>query len=193
MQRASKYSRIFPDKNINYDSLLICAISSILISRLARARNSCARSGSSNKRSQCAIELHSRIIPLNRFIAPRCSSRWDSVSRLLNWIAGFCASKPNALSIREPPSSQIPEALLTSSTKCGKQCGLSDVAPDAVIHRAMRYTSPETIRSYQLGMADQVRSAADKTSERLYGKPAALHFRDSRTSKREDAEIAVRN
>jgi hypothetical protein len=60
---------------------------------------------------------------------------------------------------------------------------LSEVAPDAVV-RAMRHTSPETKRHYQLGMADQVRNAVDKANERLYGKRAALHFRDSRTQKR---------
>ncbi|MGC1833763.1 MAG: tyrosine-type recombinase/integrase, partial [Candidatus Acidiferrales bacterium] len=31
---------------------------------------------------------------------------------------------------------------------------LSEVAPDAVVQRAMRHTSPETKRRYQLGMAD---------------------------------------
>jgi integrase len=36
---------------------------------------------------------------------------------------------------------------------------LSWVAPDAVIERAMRHTSPETKRVYQLSMVEQVREA----------------------------------
>jgi integrase len=70
---------------------------------------------------------------------------------------------------------------------------LSEVAPHAVVQRAMRHTSPETKRHYQLGMADQVRNAVDRANKRLYGKRAALHFRDSRTPKKEEAEIAVSN
>ena len=42
---------------------------------------------------------------------------------------------------------------------------LSWVAPDAVIQRAMRHTSPETKRLYQLGMVDQVR---ERWKERIY-------------------------
>jgi hypothetical protein len=34
---------------------------------------------------------------------------------------------------------------------------LSWVAPDAVVQRAMRHSSPETKRHYQLGMVEQVR------------------------------------
>jgi len=56
---------------------------------------------------------------------------------------------------------------------------LSEVAPDAVVQRAMRHTSPETKRRYQLGMAEQVRQAVEKVNQRLYGKRTALHFRDS--------------
>jgi integrase len=70
---------------------------------------------------------------------------------------------------------------------------LSEVAPDAVVQRAMRHTSPETKRHYQLGMADQVRNAVDKANKRLYGKRAALHFRDSQPPKTEEVKIAVCN
>jgi hypothetical protein len=51
---------------------------------------------------------------------------------------------------------------------------LSEVAPDAVVQRAMRHTSPETKRHYQLGMAEQVRQAVEKTNKRLYGKRVPL-------------------
>ena len=47
---------------------------------------------------------------------------------------------------------------------------LSEVAPDAVVQRAMRHTSPETKRRYQLGMADQVRQAVERSNESAYGK-----------------------
>ncbi|MFZ1976131.1 MAG: hypothetical protein WAU89_25035 [Candidatus Acidiferrales bacterium] len=66
-------------------------------------------------------------------------------------------------------------------------------APDAVVQRAMRHTSPETKLHYQLGMADQVRNAADKANKRLYGKRVALHFRGSQAAKSEEVKIAVCN
>ena len=68
---------------------------------------------------------------------------------------------------------------------------LSEVAPDAVVQRAMRRGSPETKRHYQLGMAEQVRHAVNKANKRLYGKQAALHFRDSLPQKDKEEKIAV--
>jgi integrase len=68
---------------------------------------------------------------------------------------------------------------------------LSEVAPDAVVQRAMRHSSPETKRHYQLGMAEQVRHAVNKANKRLYGKRAPLHFRDSMPQKEEEEKIAV--
>jgi len=47
---------------------------------------------------------------------------------------------------------------------------LSWVAPDAIIQRAMRHTSPETKRRYQLGMVEQVREAMEKTNQQVDGK-----------------------
>lgn len=68
---------------------------------------------------------------------------------------------------------------------------LSEVAPDAVVQRAMRHTSPETKRRYHLGMAEQVRQAVEKTNKRLYGKRAPVHFRDSAQTKETEEKIAV--
>jgi len=68
---------------------------------------------------------------------------------------------------------------------------LSEVAPDAVVQHGMRHTSPETKRRYQLGMADQVRKAVEKTNKRLYGKRAPLHFRDSSPQKGAEGKIVV--
>jgi hypothetical protein len=70
---------------------------------------------------------------------------------------------------------------------------LSEVAADAVVQRAMRRTSPETKRHYQLGMAEQVRQAVEKTNKRLYGKRAPLHFRDSLPQNEEEQKIAAVN
>jgi integrase len=53
---------------------------------------------------------------------------------------------------------------------------LSRVAPDAVVRRAMRHSSPETKRHYQLGMVEQVRQNLEKANERVYGKSNVLHF-----------------
>ena len=47
--------------------------------------------------------------------------------------------------------------------------GLSWVAPDAIIQRAMRHTSPETKRRYQLGMVEKVREAMEKANQQVYG------------------------
>jgi integrase len=45
---------------------------------------------------------------------------------------------------------------------------LSWVAPDAVVQRAMRHSSPETKRHYQLGMVDQVREGIERANEQAY-------------------------
>jgi integrase len=45
---------------------------------------------------------------------------------------------------------------------------LSWVAPDAVVQRAMRHSSPETKRHYQLGMVDQVREGIERANDRAY-------------------------
>ena len=49
------------------------------------------------------------------------------------------------------------------------------VAPDAVIERAMRHTSPETKRRYQLGMVEQVREAMEKANQQVYGDSVLVH------------------
>ena len=54
---------------------------------------------------------------------------------------------------------------------------LSWVAPDAVVQRAMRHSSPETKRHYQLGMVDQVREGIERANERAYqGRDKLLRF-----------------
>ncbi|MGH9824869.1 MAG: tyrosine-type recombinase/integrase, partial [Blastocatellia bacterium] len=54
---------------------------------------------------------------------------------------------------------------------------LSWVAPDAVVQRAMRHSSPETKRHYQLGMVDQVREGIERANEQAYqGEDKLLRF-----------------
>ena len=68
---------------------------------------------------------------------------------------------------------------------------LSGVAPDAVVQRAMRHTSPETKRHYQLGMADQVRQAMEKSNKKAYGRGRLLHFYDSGPNAKKEGVKAV--
>jgi hypothetical protein len=53
---------------------------------------------------------------------------------------------------------------------------LSWVAADAVLQRAMRHSSPETKRHYQLGMVDQVREGIERANEKAYQNQKALRF-----------------
>ena len=68
---------------------------------------------------------------------------------------------------------------------------LSWVAPDAIVQRAMRHSSPETKRVYQLGLVHQVREQLERANEKAYGGREALHFRDSDLPKenREPTEV----
>ena len=47
---------------------------------------------------------------------------------------------------------------------------------DAVVQRAMRHSSPETKRHYQLGMVDQVREGIERANERAYQRQKLLRF-----------------
>jgi integrase len=51
---------------------------------------------------------------------------------------------------------------------------LSWVAPDAVVQRAMRHTSPETKRQYQLSMVEQVREAMERANQQVYGEKVTI-------------------
>ena len=62
---------------------------------------------------------------------------------------------------------QPPTRLLYSSQRSGTGRGCE---------RAMRHTSPETKRHYQLGMADQVRNAVDKAKQTTVRKASAVTF-----------------
>lgn len=57
---------------------------------------------------------------------------------------------------------------------------LSEFAPDAVVQRAMRHTSPETKRRYQLGMTEQVRQAVEMSNQKTYHGKKVLRFYDVR-------------
>jgi integrase len=57
---------------------------------------------------------------------------------------------------------------------------LSWVAPDAVVQRAMRHSSPETKQRYQLGMVEQVRENIERANRRAYEGRQVLHFYDTK-------------
>lgn len=60
---------------------------------------------------------------------------------------------------------------------------LSWVAPDAVVQRAMRHSSPETKRHYQLGMVNQVREGIEQANKQAYqGKQKVLRFYYGKTT-----------
>jgi len=68
---------------------------------------------------------------------------------------------------------------------------LSWVAPDAVVERAMRHSSPETKRHYQLGMVEQLRQNLEKANESVYGKRKVLRFYDAPSAAESEQEIIV--
>ena len=68
---------------------------------------------------------------------------------------------------------------------------LSWVAPDTVVQRAMRHSSPETKRHYQLGMVEQVRQNIEKANEKVYGRREVLHSYDGPPAAEKEEEIAV--
>ena len=69
---------------------------------------------------------------------------------------------------------------------------LSWVAADAVVQRAMRHSSPETKRHYQLGMVDQVREGIEQANKQVHHDPKSLRFYyGSVKPKKEAAEKSV--
>src|SRR5712672_3278896 len=70
---------------------------------------------------------------------------------------------------------------------------LSWVAPDAIVQRAMRHSSPETKRRYQLGIIHQVREHLERANEKAYQGRDPLHFRDSRVPAEVSRITEVRN
>jgi integrase len=68
---------------------------------------------------------------------------------------------------------------------------LSWVAPDVVVQRAMRHSSPETKRHYQLGMVEQVRQNLEKANEQVHGKGKALRFYDGQPAPENTQEMTA--
>ena len=62
---------------------------------------------------------------------------------------------------------------------------------DRTLQTAIKNDPQNAVAHYQLGMAEQVRQAVEKTNKRLYGKRAPLHFRDSLPQNEEEEKIAV--
>jgi hypothetical protein len=57
------------------------------------------------------------------------------------------------------------------------------------VQRAMRHSSPETKRHYQLGMVEQVRQNLEKANEKVYGKGKVLRFHDGQPAAGNEQEI----
>jgi hypothetical protein len=55
----------------------------------------------------------------------------------------------------------------------------------------MRHSRLEIKCHYRLGMTGQVRHAVNKANNRLYGKRAALRFRDRSPQKNQEEKIAI--
>jgi hypothetical protein len=70
---------------------------------------------------------------------------------------------------------------------------LSWVAPDAIVQRAMRHSSPDIKRRYQLGLIHQVREHLERANEKTYQGRDPLHFRDSRVPMEVPQIVEVRN
>jgi integrase len=70
---------------------------------------------------------------------------------------------------------------------------LSWVAPDAVVQHAMRHSSPETKRFYQLGLAHQVREHLERVNQKTHQERDALQNRDSGSRREQVQQIEVRN
>ena len=68
---------------------------------------------------------------------------------------------------------------------------LSGVAADAVVQRAVRHTSLETERRYQLGLTDQVRQAVEKANKKAYEPKRVLRFYDVLPATKREEKIAV--
>lgn len=60
-----------------------------------------------------------------------------------------------------------------------------------LVQRAMRHTSPETKRRYQLGMTEQVRQAVQKANEKAYGRKRVLRFYDVRPDAKKEGAKTV--
>jgi integrase len=70
---------------------------------------------------------------------------------------------------------------------------LSWVAPDAVVQRAMRHSSPETKRVYQLGLVHQVREHMERANDKAYEGREASHLRDSASAEEYNEKMEACN
>jgi len=70
---------------------------------------------------------------------------------------------------------------------------LSWVAPDAVVQHAMRHSSPETKRFYQLGLAHQVREHLERVNQKTKQERDSLQIRDSGSREEQVQQVEVCN
>jgi hypothetical protein len=78
------------------------------------------------------------------------------------------------------------------STKCRSKALANKVLGKREgVQRAMRHSSPETKRHYQLGMVEQVRQNLEKANENVYGGGKVLRFYDGQSAAETKEGIAV--
>ena len=60
-----------------------------------------------------------------------------------------------------------------------------------IVQRAMRHSSPETKRHYQLRMLEQVRQHLEKANEKVYGKGKVLRLYDGQLGAENEPEMTA--
>ena len=145
------------------------------------------------------VDLHNQVIRLGGNVKTKDSEQPVPLTRLasdvlIEW-KKECGSRSPFLfpspSNPEKPIGNVRRAWKTTLKKAGVPyfpiynlrhvfcTRLSWVAPDAVVQHAMRHSSPETKRFYQLGLAQQVREHLEQVNEKTYEGGPLLRLGDA--------------
>src|SRR6266550_1369179 len=125
-------------------------------------------------------------------------------------ISATCCSRPSAWQSPRPNSSCFRKQpkMRVSTNSCAEPkdfagffynlrhvfcTRLSWVAPDAVVQHAMRHSSPETKRFYQLGLAHQVREHLERVNRKTEQERDSLQIRDSGSREEQVQQVEVCN
>src|SRR6266849_4460305 len=145
------------------------------------------------------VDLHNQVIRLGGNVKTKDSEQPVPLTRLASDVLSEwkkeCGSRSPFLfpspSNPEKPIGNVRRAWKTTLKKAGVPyfpiynlrhvfcTRLSWVAPDAVVQHAMRHSSPETKRFYQLGLAQQVREHLEKVNEKTYEGGTLLRLDES--------------
>jgi len=145
------------------------------------------------------VDLHNQVIRLGGNVKTKDSEQPVPLTRLASDVLSEwkkeCGSRSPFLfpspSNPEKPIGNVRRAWKTTLKKAGVPyfpiynlrhvfcTRLSWVAPDAVVQHAMRHSSPETKRFYQLGLAQQVREHLEQVNEKTYEGGTLLRLDES--------------